>query len=111
MLVPGHLKFQDQEMLRGIRNCPDICNEEMLHEIRNCWHLKIVPTFQFSGKGNVCLAIYKYKHLECFVMLGTHSETHVCDISLLRVQVCQWHLFIYELLLNRIYGLGDMAVI
>ena len=53
LVVPGHLKFQNQEMLRRIRNCLDICNEEMLHEIRNCWHLKIVLTFQFSGKGNV----------------------------------------------------------
>ena len=35
-----------------------------------------------------------YKHLEYFVMLGTHSEprrgemSHICDISPLRVNFC-----------------------
>ena len=40
-----------------------------------------------------------YKHLECFVMLGTHSEPHTRrgDISALRVKAhCSYHVAIYK---------------
>ena len=65
--------------------------------------LKFPPYLLFTPKGsrktiNVFSHFHglipdtKYKHLECFVMLGTHSElrkgqmSHICDISTLRVK-------------------------
>ena len=66
--------------------------------------LKFPPYSLFSPKGgpkNHQLFTHfhglvpdtNYKHLECFVMLGTHSEprrgqmSHICDISPLRVNL------------------------
>ena len=67
------------------------------------WAVKIPPIVLFRPKGgrktvNIfshfhgLLPDTNYKHLECFVMLGTHSEprrgqmSHICDISPLRVK-------------------------
>ena len=48
-------------------------------------------TINFFTRFNGLVPDTNYKHLECFVMLGTHSKprrgqmSHICDISALRV--------------------------
>ena len=57
-----------------------------------------------------------YKHLECFVMLGTLSEprtgqmSHICDISTLRVKYAHFNTFLnYQLLISlQFYSLKIM---